>query len=57
MGCKLRPALTDADMEQIRIWEQQVMEVISMSTCPPVINRPICRSCAYRDLCYVDEVE
>ncbi|MFZ4476908.1 MAG: CRISPR-associated protein Cas4 [Saprospiraceae bacterium] len=50
-------ALTEADIENIHAWERQVMHVISMDTCLPVINQPICRSCAYRDLCYVDEVE
>ena len=51
------PALTETDIENIRTWERQVAEVVAMDTCPPVINKPICRSCAYRDLCYVDEVD
>ena len=48
-------ALTDADVETISGWEQAVAEIVAREQCPPVINKPICKNCAYCDLCYAGE--
>ncbi len=37
-----------ADFEAIR-------QLVGQPSCPPVINQPRCKSCAYYDLCYVSE--
>jgi CRISPR-associated exonuclease Cas4 len=33
----------------------QVEAIIKAETCIPVINRPICKRCAYYDFCYIEE--
>lgn len=48
-------ALTKADLETIADWERAVLEVIGRASCPPVIDKPYCKSCAYHDLCYAGE--
>lgn len=38
--------------------ESRITEIISLKNdenCPPVIHKPICRSCSYYELCYIDE--
>lgn len=47
--------LTDADRAAIDTWEAGVAEVASRPQCPPVINKPFCKQCAYYEFCYVAE--
>ena len=49
------PALTDADRCAIAGWETDVQRIVAQETCPPIIKKTYCRSCAYFDLCYVGE--
>lgn len=48
-------ALTAADMEEIKTWEEEVTNIISASACPEVINAKICKTCSYFDFCYATE--
>lgn len=47
--------LTDTDVQQIRQWETEVLRIVGQPDCPPTINKPLCRRCAYHDLCYAGE--
>lgn len=49
-------ALSEADVAAIHDWENAVSEIIAQEQCPSVINKPICKSCAYNDLCYITEM-
>ncbi|GAB6008900.1 CRISPR-associated protein Cas4 [Dysgonomonas reticulitermitis] len=47
--------LTESDIKAL---ENMVTEIISLKNdgnCPPVIHKPICKSCSYYELCYIDE--
>jgi len=47
--------LTESDIKAL---ENMVTEIISLKSdgsCPPVIHKPICKSCSYYELCYIDE--
>lgn len=48
------PSLTDADLAQVGAWEHAVQEIVQRETCPPLIQKPICRQCSYHDFCYAD---
>lgn len=48
--------LTDTDRAAIPQWEEGIARVTAPdAACPPVINKPICKQCAYYDFCYVAE--
>lgn len=48
--------LTDADRQEILQWERGIEALTAEDApCPPVINKPFCRQCAYYDFCYVQE--
>ena len=48
--------LTDADRAEILQWEAAIEKLTADDApCPPVINKPFCRQCAYYDFCYVQE--
>lgn len=47
--------LTDADRQAINQWEAEIESIVMNSVCPPVINKPMCKKCAYYELCYVKE--
>jgi CRISPR-associated exonuclease Cas4 len=47
--------LSDAEHKEIACWEDNVKEVLAQSICPPAIEKPYCRKCAYFDLCYISE--
>lgn len=49
--------LTEADLDKIAGWEQAVLEIVARDQCPPVVNKPICKHCAFFDLCYIGEGE
>ena len=46
--------LTDADRKLIPKWEKEVAEIKERSLCPPKINKPMCKKCAYYEFCYVE---
>ena len=45
--------LTPKDEQEIRKWEIQVNQIVNVSTCPELIEKSYCRTCAFRDFCYV----
>lgn len=47
--------LSIPDRERIKEMLAEVQQVIARENCPPVINKPRCKSCAYFDFCYVNE--
>lgn len=47
--------LTASDRAEIARWEQEVVRITAMDTCPAVVDKPWCKQCAYCDLCYVRE--
>jgi CRISPR-associated exonuclease Cas4 len=50
-------ALAAAEVAEIAHWEAEVQRVVALDTCPPTINKPFCKQCAYHDLCYIGEGE
>lgn len=44
--------LSDADRAAIPGWEAQVEQIIAQEHCPPRIDKPMCRKCAYYEFCY-----
>ncbi len=48
------PALTAADEMRIAGWLATIGQVVA-GACPAVINRPICKECAYYEFCYAGE--
>ena len=49
--------LTDADREEIRRMEQEIVAIIESDTCPPLVKKRLCKSCSYYDFCYATETE
>ena len=47
--------LTEADAHYLETCVQAIEALIGSEACPPVINSPICKKCAYYELCYVAE--
>ena len=47
--------LEEGDREHLRQAVQDIQALVEGETCPPVINRPICKSCSYYEFCYVQE--
>lgn len=48
-------ALTDEDRTAIHQWELAIESIKRKMECPPVIQKQICKSCAYFDFCYATE--
>ncbi len=48
-------ALNDSTIEQVKRWEQEVEQIISALSCPPVLKSKICKRCSYEDFCYSTE--
>jgi len=46
--------LTDADRTAIPGWEAAVAQITAQEDCPPKIDKPMCRKCAYYEFCYAD---
>ncbi len=47
--------LTEADRMAIAGWEREVVRIVALAECPPVLRKPLCRQCAFHDLCYIRE--
>ncbi len=45
--------LTDEDRRIIPLWEKEILEITSREACPPLVKKPYCRTCAFREFCYV----
>ncbi|MEI7587049.1 CRISPR-associated protein Cas4 [Runella sp.] len=50
-------ALDAQDRLEISNWVADIQAIIESDTCPPVLRKPICRSCSYYDFCYMEEVD
>ena len=46
--------LTDADRAIIPEWEKSVAKITKRAVCPPIIDKPMCKKCAYFEFCYVE---
>lgn len=46
--------LNDQDIESIRETITNI-EHLEYESCPPVINKPFCKSCSFFDFCYINE--
>ncbi len=36
-------------------WEERVKSIVLSDYCPPLIQKVICKNCAYYELCYINE--
>ncbi len=45
--------LTDADHREIEGWEAEVQRIVGLPTCPELVQKPYCKSCAFRDFCFI----
>lgn len=46
-------------MDDIKYLEKAAREIgdlLESNDCPAKLNRPVCRSCSYFDMCYIDEI-
>ena len=44
--------LEEDDMQKIETMLQEIRQLIQQETCPPVIDKPVCKRCSYYDFCY-----
>jgi CRISPR-associated exonuclease Cas4 len=51
----LRVELGDTDRLDILKWEAEIELIVARELCPPVINKPFCKQCAFYEFCYVAE--
>ena len=47
--------LNDADREQIRKMETDIVRIIEADQCPALEKKRICRNCSYYDFCFTTE--
>ena len=47
--------LDDADREQIKKIEDEILWIVSDDNCPPLQKKGICKNCSYFDFCYSRE--
>ena len=52
---QLVPPLTPQERAQAAADAEQVRAVAGQEACPPLLRKPICKSCAYFDFCYAGE--
>jgi CRISPR-associated exonuclease Cas4 len=45
----------EGDEAQVRSNIQEVSQIVSNSSCPPLVRLPICKRCSYFDFCYAGE--
>ena len=49
--------LSERDSVEIKTMQSEIEDIIQLSDCPSVINKPLCKRCAYYDFCYVGETD
>jgi CRISPR-associated exonuclease Cas4 len=47
--------LSSKDIEEIKLFEADILKIISEKKIPEKINSKICKNCSYFDFCYVQE--
>lgn len=50
---KVTVVLPSEDHIKMEAWENEVHRITTLDTCPPLVKKPYCKSCAFRDFCYV----
>jgi CRISPR-associated exonuclease Cas4 len=45
--------LTDKVRSDIRGWEVEIHRIVESPQCPPLVQKTYCKTCAYRDFCFV----
>jgi CRISPR-associated exonuclease Cas4 len=45
------------DKKEVDGWIKEVNAILEKDECPPLLNKPICKSCSYFDFCYTIEDE
>ena len=48
--------LSTKDIEEIKVFEKGIEQIIVFDKVPDVINSKICIRCSYYDFCYVNEL-
>lgn len=48
-------AWDEAFVHQAREWEAKVEQIVAAECCPPLIQKNICKSCSYFELCYIED--
>lgn len=48
-------AFTPEDAAEVEHWITAIQKILDGGACPPVLNKPICKKCAYFEFCYADE--
>lgn len=48
--------LSENDISYLKHIVVEIGALVGAEDCPPRLNKPICKSCSYFDLCYIDEV-
>ncbi len=47
--------LSDQERQEVRRWIEETAQLITTKKCPPLINKPFCKTCSYFEFCYVSE--
>lgn len=50
-----RVCLSPADILEIEDWERSIDKIVKSENCPPLLDRPICKTCSYYDFCYIND--
>lgn len=45
--------LDETTRQAIPTWLADIERIVNEPTCPPTINKPLCKRCSYYDFCYV----
>lgn len=47
--------LTNDDRSDVLEWIIDIELIVGKDSCPPALNKPICRSCSYHEFCFANE--
>lgn len=50
-----RVGLSPADILEIEDWERHIDQIVKSENCPPLLNKPICKTCSYYEFCYIND--
>lgn len=48
-------SLTEIDCQTIERWVKEILAIINNDHCPSLVEKPFCRSCSFREFCFVNE--
>ncbi len=43
------------EVTKVEGWIADILALLEREQCPPVLNKPVCRTCSYCDFCYATE--